>query len=54
MMKVLLVNGSPHKEGCTYTALCEVSKALNALILRGIMTGLCLERRCIGVEQAVQ
>lgn len=28
-MKVLLVNGSPYKEGCTYTALCEVSKALN-------------------------
>ncbi len=28
-MKVLLVNGSPHKEGCTYTALCEVSRALN-------------------------
>ncbi len=28
-MKVLLTNGSPHKEGCTYTALCEVSKALN-------------------------
>ena len=28
-MKVLLVNGSPHKEGCTYTALCEVSNALN-------------------------
>lgn len=28
-MKVLLVNGSPHKEGCTYTALSEVSKALN-------------------------
>ena len=28
-MKVLLVNGSPHKEGCTYTALCEVSGALN-------------------------
>lgn len=26
-MKVLLVNGSPHKESCTYTALCEVSKA---------------------------
>lgn len=25
-MKVLLVNGSPHKEGCTYTALQEVSK----------------------------
>ena len=29
-MKVLLVNGSPHKEGCTYTALKEVEKELNA------------------------
>jgi multimeric flavodoxin WrbA len=28
-MKVLLVNGSPHKEGCTYTALSEVAQALN-------------------------
>lgn len=28
-MKVLLINGSPHKEGCTYTALAEVSKELN-------------------------
>ena len=28
-MKVLLVNGSPHQEGCTYTALCTVSEALN-------------------------
>lgn len=28
-MKVLLVNGSPHKEGCTYTALCEVADTLN-------------------------
>lgn len=27
-MKVLLVNGSPHKNGCTYTALSEVSKSL--------------------------
>jgi len=27
-MKVLLVNGSPNKEGCTYTALCEVAGAL--------------------------
>ena len=23
-MKVLLLNGSPHKEGCTYTALKEI------------------------------
>lgn len=28
-MKVILVNGSPHEKGCTYTALCEVEKALN-------------------------
>jgi multimeric flavodoxin WrbA len=28
-MKVLLVNGSPNKKGCTYTALCEVEKELN-------------------------
>ncbi|MDR0414402.1 MAG: flavodoxin family protein [Prevotellaceae bacterium] len=27
-MKVLLVNGSPHKKGCTYTALSEVASAL--------------------------
>ena len=28
-MKVLLLNGSPRKEGCTFTALSEVAKALN-------------------------
>ena len=28
-MKVLLINGSPHKEGCTNEALCEVAGALN-------------------------
>jgi len=27
-MKVLLVNGSPHEKGCTYTALNEVAKEL--------------------------
>ena len=27
-MKVLLVNGSPHKEGCTYTALTEIANEL--------------------------
>ena len=27
-MKVLLVNGSPHKTGCTYTALEEIAKTL--------------------------
>ena len=28
-MKVMLINGSMHAQGCTYTALCEVAKALN-------------------------
>lgn len=28
-MKVLLINGSPNKTGCTYTALSEVAKTLN-------------------------
>jgi multimeric flavodoxin WrbA len=27
-MKVLLVNGSPHKDGCTYTALKEIADTL--------------------------
>ncbi|MCU6715557.1 flavodoxin family protein [Megasphaera butyrica] len=27
-MKVILVNGSPHEKGCTYTALDEVAKTL--------------------------
>ena len=34
-MKVLLINGSPHKEGTTYAALSEVARALNA---RGVET----------------
>ncbi|MBR5801042.1 MAG: flavodoxin family protein [Lachnospiraceae bacterium] len=29
-MKVLLINGSPRQKGCTYTALTEVAKTLNA------------------------
>ena len=29
-MKVLLINGSPHKQGCTCAALCEVTKPLQA------------------------
>lgn len=28
-MRVILLNGSPHANGCTYTALMEVAKALN-------------------------
>lgn len=36
-MKVLLVNGSPHQKGCTFTALSEVAAVLNA---EGIETDL--------------
>lgn len=36
-MKVILVNGSPHAGGCTYTALTEVAGALES---RGIETEL--------------
>ena len=28
-MRVILVNGSPHQKGCTYTALREIEKVLN-------------------------
>ena len=28
-MNVLLINGSPHKNGCTHTALAEVAGQLN-------------------------
>ena len=38
-MKVLLVNGSPHKEGCTYTALKEVEKELKVkTLLKNMVT----------------
>ena len=29
-MKVLLINGSPHEKGCTYTALSLIAEELNA------------------------
>ena len=29
-MKVILVNGSPHHKGCTFTALQEIEKELQA------------------------
>lgn len=29
-MNVLMINGSPHPKGCTFTALSEVAKELNA------------------------
>ena len=29
-MKVLLLNGSPHEQGCTATALAEIENTLHA------------------------
>ena len=29
-MKALLINGSPHAKGCTYTALTELKQTLEA------------------------
>ena len=54
-MKVLLINGSTRKNGCTYVALSEVAKALNA---EGIETeivqmGAGAVRECIGCDQCV-
>jgi len=42
-MKVLMVNGSPHKEGCTYTALSEVASAIES-------NGVATEMMHIGTE----
>ena len=42
-MKVLLVNGSGHVEGCTYTALEEVAAALEN---NGIETEI-VQLRCL-------
>lgn len=49
-MKVLLVNGSPHKEGCTYTALNEVAKTLkkNGVATEIIWLGMGEISGCIG------
>lgn len=52
-MKVILINGSPNKKGCTYTALNEVSKTLNE---EGIETEIIHVgnkdiRGCIGCRQ---
>ncbi len=49
-MKVLLLNGSPHERGCTYTALAEVASALES---EGVETeilwlGNNAVRECIG------
>jgi multimeric flavodoxin WrbA len=53
MMKVLLINGSSHKKGCTYTALEEVAKALNneGIETEFIHIGNKAIKGCIGCNQ---
>ena len=48
-MKVILINGSPHKDGCTFTALNEVAKSLeqNEIKTEIIHIGLENIRGCI-------
>lgn len=49
-MKVLLLNGSPKAEGCTYTALCEVAGALekNGIETEIVQVGTAPIAGCIG------
>lgn len=49
-MKVLLINGSPHKTGTTYAALSEVEKTLNAegVETEIIQVGHLAIRGCVG------
>ena len=49
-MKVLLINGSPRKNGCTHTALCEVQKGLAEMGVQGdiVWLGNGTVQQCIG------
>ena len=49
-MKVLLINGSPHEKGCTYTALSEAAAELekNGVETEIVWTGTNPVRGCIG------
>ena len=45
-MKVLLINGSPHEKGCTYTALEEIAKAHSLSVLARLPIDPALARAC--------
>ncbi len=49
-MKVLLINGSPHEKGCTFTALSEIKKTLenNNIEAEIFHIGTSPVRGCIG------
>ncbi len=52
-MKVLLINGSPNAQGCTFTALSEVGKALeeNGIETEIVQVGNKDVRGCIGCRK---
>lgn len=52
-MKVLMINGSPNREGCTYTALSEVAKTLekNGIESEIVHVGNKDIRGCIGCRK---
>ena len=54
-MKVLLINGSPHANGCTQRALREVEKALNGegIETENIHIGALDIRGCISCKSCV-
>ena len=55
-MKVLLINGSPHKSGTTYAALSEVAKTLNAegVETEVIQVGHLAIRGCAGCSRCTE
>ena len=54
-MKVLLINGSPHEKGCTYTALEEIGRTLaeEGVSYEIFQLGPAPIRDCIGCGQCV-
>lgn len=55
-MKVLLLNGSPKANGCTYTALCEVAGALekNGIETEIVQVGTAPIAGCIGCGACIK
>ncbi len=55
-MKVLLINGSPRKESCTFTALTEVANTLNSLDIETqiVSIGKTAIRGCIACNKCIK
>ncbi len=55
-MKMLLINGSPHKNGTTYAALCEIARTLDSEGVEWdiVQVGNLVIRGCIGCYSCYQ